>query len=349
MRILIDARPLADATSGGVARVARGVIEAFIALNATDEIVLATTGTTKPDVTSLESSLVRHIHLSIPNKLWSLATFLGITSLDREMEKRTGKIDAVFLPNIGFVGAIKKPYVLLLHDLSFLIEPKWFSMKMRLWHNAVGAKTLIRNATKLLAVSETTKQDAMRLLGIPAERIDVIPIGSTLPTQTAPSTSLGMTREKYLLALGWNDPRKNAKTVARAFEILKRDPIYADLDLVIVGRDVLRPSDNELASLYKNAAAFLYPSWYEGYGLPLHEAAAYSTPCIASITGALPETAPPGTLFVDPAKPQHWVEAIRSSLHILPLTKGELEGVPAAHSWDLAANILKRSLEIVIR
>lgn len=323
MRILIDARPLVDPLQGGVTRVARGVIKAFLKTT-TDEVILATTGSKNPDLTEFESATVRHVHLRLPNKLWSALTTIGIASLDRAIEKRVGKIDVVFLPNLGFAGALRRPYVLLIHDLSFLIEPQWFNRKGRWWHKAVHAKRLMTHATRILAVSQTTKRDVVQLLNIPGERIDVIAMGTTLPVpagQTDLSTSLEMTKGRYVLALGWNDVRKNARTADRAVTILNQDPQFADVRCVIVGRDVIKPSDSELAALYANAAAFLYPSWYEGYGLPLWEAASYGTPCIASTAGSLPETAPPSTRFADPTKPHHWTEVLRSVISDTTETK----------------------------
>ena len=162
--------------------------------------------------------------------------------------KKVGKIDAIFLPNLGFVGRIAmRPYILLLHDLSFLIEPRWFSLKSRLWHKAISAKRCIQNAAHLLAVSETTKRDAMRLLNIPEERITVIPIGFSLPS---PATHYSLDRggrdkpaptpNKYILALGGNDPRKNTGTAVRAVEDLRREKDFSDLELILVGAGLSR-------------------------------------------------------------------------------------------------------------
>ena len=140
----------------------------------------------------------------------------------------------------------------------------------------------------------------------------------------------------------------------RAVEDLRREKDFSDLELILVGAGLVppplvdgswvhhiqRPSDSELAALYSNASAFLYPSWYEGYGLPLHEAAAFGTPRIASTAGALPETAPPGTLFADPAKPHHWAEALKMALSMPkpPMITSDPE------AWSRAAAILSNTL-----
>jgi glycosyltransferase involved in cell wall biosynthesis len=91
----------------------------------------------------------------------------------------------------------------------------------------------------------------------------------------------------------------------------------------------------------KHASVFLYPSWYEGFGLPLHEAARFGTPCIASTAGALPETAPEGTHFAPPGKPHLWKKALEMVLTAPERyrTKTALQG------WEAAAKTIKNTLE----
>jgi glycosyltransferase involved in cell wall biosynthesis len=355
LRVLVDARPLVDPHSGGVGRVARQVIS-FL-LNSTTEIdwYLVTTGLKKPTLDSAisEHSAVHHIHLPWPNKLWSASAMLGAVSLDREAAKsllseedRPKRFDKAIILNLGFTGFLETPYALLLHDLSFMINPEWFTLKARYWHIAVNPKELIRRANRLFSVSETTARDAARLFGTPVKEIGVVKPGIKWDTgygirdseneasigNSESSSPYSLHSTPYALILGGGNPRKNVPTAIKAFEILKRDPAFANLHLVIVGEKkgrernshVLRPtsyvpfpSDIELDVLYQNASLFLYPSWYEGYGLPLHEAARYRIPCIASTDGALPETAPEGTLFVPPSKPHLWAEALRTVL-LLP-------------------------------
>lgn len=365
MRLIVDARPLTEPLRGGVGRVAFSLVDAFAAADPGTEIVCATTGSTLPALPGPLASRanVRHVHLKLPNKIWSSASFGGLVSLCEAAEKRAGKADAFFMPNLGFVGRLPTgiPTALLLHDLSFLIEPRWFRPKQRLWHRAVRAEKLIRGATRLLAVSETTKRDAVRLLNIPEGKIDVIPLGSTLsPTGdqlTTHDSRLTTNRlpTRYCLALGLGDPRKNAATAIEAVRLLRMEKGFEDVEIVIVGAHAMRPgraahaptwvhiigcpSDAELADLYRYAAAFLYPSWYEGFGLPLHEAAAHGTPCIASTAGALPETAPAGTIFANPAKPHHWTAALG-----LALARPGPEPPKVAGTWQTAAGILRSRL-----
>lgn len=320
MNILFDGRPLADKNSGGVKRVASGIVEALKKQN--ESITVITTGTKR-----LPSS---DQHLGLPNKFISLILWLHLTSLDRLFKHNA---DLLLLPNIGWLGTPKIPYALIVHDLSFLIEPKWFSWKSRIWHYLINTKKQIQNAKILFAVSEHTKRDLIRLLNISPSHIVVIPLG--LDSKFQASSFKLQAPPPYLLALGAKDPRKNA---ALSHTVAKE----TGLELKLIGdKNLGRVTDKQLAELYAHATVFLYPSWYEGFGLPLHEAAMYETPCIASTAGALPETAPQGTVFASPAKPQHWIQAIKTIQKNPSLYKT----TTTLSNWEPAARQIIRSLE----
>ena len=351
-RFLIDARPIVDPRGGGVRNVAEQVIKSILDTNAQADYFFVTTGFKKPLLPDwiIRNEHAHHIHIAWPNKLWSAAAMFGAVTLDGEAGKqlpveegRSKKFDKVLILNLGFTGFLETPYALLLHDLSFVINPKWFTFKTRLWHMiAVNPKELIRRAQKLFSVSETTARDAERIYGVSAKEIAVVRPGVRSSQLVGESVSQSVSSyalrpTPYALVLGAGNPRKNVPTAIKAFEILKREPEFSNLELVVIGekqkrgargegREITTPvafnaidyrlptTDSELDSLYANASVFLYPSWYEGYGLPLHEAARFNTPCIASTDGALPETAPEGTIFVPPSKPHLWAKAIRDAL-----------------------------------
>ncbi len=336
--ILVDARSLVDPNAGGVGRVARRALAALVLQADGAHFAFVTTGAVKPALPEpfASQASVTHVHIPIPNKIWSAMCMFGITSLDREAARRAGKsADAVLLPNIGFVGRLAVPYALILHDLSFLIEPRWFTPRMRLWHRAVNASGQIRRAVRLFCVSETTARDAERLLNIPRDRLEVfhpgtgaeIETGNLEPRSHNTGQEFPVPYSQYVLAFNDANPRKNIGTAVAAVSKLREDPEFSDLRLVIIGPDPNRSpltadrtapwitrlshiDDAALSDLYSRASALLYPSWYEGFGLPLHEAARYGTPCLASVHGALPETAPQGTLLIPPAKPHLWAAAL---------------------------------------
>jgi glycosyltransferase involved in cell wall biosynthesis len=314
MKVLMDGRSLLRPWMGGVPRLASQLVPAIKAALEPDELVTVVTGlgTAKP----------------LPNKLVAFLTWTGLSSFDRLF--RNEHADVLFLPNIEFVGRPALPYALLVHDLSFLIEPRWFNWKMRIWHKVVKPRVLIKNASALFTVSETSKHDLMRLLGIPAERITVIPMGldETEPTDELRMTNYELRDEtdnrnskfeirnsRFILCLGANNHRKNTECVIAAHTELIKQEKYKDVKLVITGSlECPRPSYPDLFALMRDASVFCYPSWYEGFGMPLHEAARFGTPCIASTASSLPEIAPQGTRFASPAKPQHWLEAICQTL-----------------------------------
>jgi len=316
MKVLVDGRPLLRPWMGGVPRLASGLVPALADALKPHETVIATTG----------------LKNGLPNKLVATLTFTGLSSYDRFFAKE--KADVLFLPNLEFVGKPKIPYALLVHDLSFLIEPRWFGWKSRVWHKLVKPKMLIKDAAHLFAVSETTKRDLVDLLGIEAARITVIPLGLDRE-EPFPTKREG----RYILSLGGT--RKNVECLIAAHGELTKQEKYQDVKLVMTGTPELkRPTYPELFALMRDAAVFCYPSWYEGFGLPLHEAARFGTPCIASTSGSLPEIAPPGTLFAPPSKPQFWVEAIcqvldRSEAHRTTTNLGD---------WKPAGTLIAENL-----
>jgi len=357
MHILVDARPIVDADSRGVAAVVFDVLQRIVK-DPDAEFVFVTTGwniPTLPDPFKTHPRIT-HTHIRIPNKLWTALSILNLVSLDKAAAKKTSQtFDQVFIGNLGFTGLLATPYTLLLHDLSFLIEPSWFSLKSRIWHRAVHCKRLIRNAEKILCVSEATRRDVERQMAEGRWQKDA---SCLLPPASCPlievftphirPTQLNLESNDsplptphsspFVLAMGGGNPRKNIQTAIVAVEQLRLEPAFTNLKLVIIGAPkrecaskrhssrvprtsyqswistLSTISDLDLDRLYASASCFLYPSWYEGYGLPLHEAARFGCPCIASSAGALPETAPPKTMFVPPSKPQLWVGALRDVL-----------------------------------
>ncbi|MBE7525113.1 glycosyltransferase family 4 protein [candidate division WWE3 bacterium] len=320
--LLVDARPLADPHAGGVRRVAEQILLALIKRDVADW-TFVTTGSRIPGLPAIFQNRIEHVHIKWPNKLWTAATSFGTVSLDRATRRITGRTyDAAILPNLGFSGYMEIPYALVLHDLSFLIEPSWFRNTSRLWHRAVNVREQTRRANRIFCVSETTARDATRLLDIPKDKLEVFHPG--IPPLPAPSPMGHAPSAPYVMTLNERDPRKNIGTAIETVHALRKEEVFRDLELVIAGcgregteegiRRLGRISDAELAELYASASAFLYPSWYEGFGLPLHEAARFGIPCLASAHGSLPETVPAGTLLLPPMKPHLWISMLRDVL-----------------------------------
>ena len=148
MKILIDARPLVDPQSGGVRRVGLGLVKAICHQATNDTITLLTTGRKKRQIPFQLPSHVKHLHLNWPNKILSACLISGV-SLETFLPE---KYDTAFFPNLAFTGHLYTPSVALIHDLSFCIEPEWFSGKERLWHKMVKPKTFMKQMNTLFAV-----------------------------------------------------------------------------------------------------------------------------------------------------------------------------------------------------
>ena len=198
------------------------------------------------------------------------------------------------------------PLVLTVHDLAVLRHPETFNRWTREYSRRVLPR-LARRARCVIAVSKFTAGETVELLGVDEQRVRVVPHGVSEPF-TAHGEAAG---GEYVLAVGTLEPRKNLARVALAAE-------RAGVELRVVGPqgwgDVEVDSagyvsDDQLARLYRGAAALVYPSLYEGFGLPVLEAMASGTPVVTS-PGAPAEVSGGAAVIVDPLE----VEAIAAGI-----------------------------------
>ncbi len=237
------------------------------------------------------------------------------------------------------------PLVVTVHDLSFCLYPETFRPAQRRYQQALTRWTA-RHAERVIAVSASTKADLVRLFGVPAERVVVVPNGVDDSFRPLPAATVEAFRrrqglpERFLLCVATIEPRKN---IPRLLEALARVPEAPPL--VICGgqgwyydtveatierlglRDRVRLAgfipQAELPLWYNAATWFVYPSLYEGFGLPALQALACGTPAIVSRASSLPEVVGDAALLVDPFA----VEAIAAAL------------ARALHEPDLAATL----------
>lgn len=310
MRTLIDGSCLLDPHPTGVTIAVRQLLkEGRIPIEGEARIV--SYGMEAPSQAQREIVSIPWNHRLVPSKLIHALCGSGLRSFDRLF----GPTDRLLLPNLNIVGIPRVPYDLLVHDLSFLIHPWWFSAKMRAWHRLARPRTLIKHAERLFAVSEWTKQDLMQYLDIPEERITVTEIPVHPLTRNTEPRPLA---EPYFLLLSAQDDRKNARCVEIAFlEVLKTHP-HAKLVLIGKRGASLHPniihypylSPTERTTWLQHATALLYPSWYEGMGIPPQEAAMLGVPVFASGSGVVARTAPKGASLLPPHRPELWKSAM---------------------------------------
>jgi glycosyltransferase involved in cell wall biosynthesis len=291
--------------------------------------------------------------------------------------------DAVFAPNFVPPPTRSRRVILTVHDLAFRRFPETAPMATRRWLTRLESS--LRRAAQVIVVSEQTRRDLLESCpGLAArltERLTVVPLGVDADTfRPAPPDAVEAARRRYavdgpyLLSLGGIEPRKNLPALIRAYAALPQD---VRPTLVIVGPvapwnpegwNLVRPSLEELpphvrdrvvvtgyvsevdkVALLSGAEALVYPSLYEGFGLPVLEAMACGTPVLTSNVSALPDTAGKAALLVDP----HDGEDIAAGMERL-LTDGVLQGTlrdagvarAAEFSWDetarMTADVLRR-------
>lgn len=195
----------------------------------------------------------------------------------------------------------RAPLIVTVHDLAVLRHPDAFPR----WHRSSGALALrgaMRVADAVVAVSGFTRAELVELLDVPLERIRVVPNGvDPVFSPDGPSTE-----GDYVLAVGTLEPRKNlagAVAAARLAGVELRVAGAAGWGGVMTAGWVGEPRDEELAALMRGARCLVYPSLYEGFGVPIVEAMACGTPVVTSRGGATEEVAGGAAVLVDPLDP----------------------------------------------
>jgi glycosyltransferase involved in cell wall biosynthesis len=252
--------------------------------------------------------------------------------------------DVLFVPSHVLPIVHPRRSVVTVHDLGYSAFPK-AHRRFNRWYLQAGTRFSARTAGHVLADSQATKDDLVRLCGLDPARVTVAYLGRDAAlapvTDSARLTQvqerLGIARSgslrPYVLTVGTLQPRKNLVRLIDAFARIR--PTQPDLCLVLAGQrgwlsdpifqrveelglqeSVLFPgfvSDDDLPALLSGALVFAFPSLYEGFGFPVLEAQACGTPVLTSTTSSLPEVAGEAALLVDPMS----TEAIADGLHQL--------------------------------
>lgn len=230
--------------------------------------------------------------------------------------------------------------IVTVHDLIFLRYPQFYK-PIDVFFYKLKARHACRKADRILAVSECTKRDIVRFFNIPPDKIQVIYQGCEprFAENPGPSVLTAVRRryglpENFLLFVGSIEARKNLLVAVKALELLRDD--CPDLHLVAVGKRTPYTAQTEayaaahglsgrlhclhglpnddLRALYHAARLFVYPSLYEGFGIPIIEAIQAGLPVIAATGSCLEEAGGPAGLYIAPDDAPAWAEAIRRLL-----------------------------------
>jgi glycosyltransferase involved in cell wall biosynthesis len=251
-----------------------------------------------------------------------------------------------------------------IHDLAPLDHPEWFSGRFAKWYKWL-LPPLARRVEHLIVISQYTKSRIVDCLGVEPERITVIPNGIDAQFQVADAAAIaGMRNElgisrPYLLYVGSLEPRKNLGRLLEAWGAVE-DSVPNDIELIVAGAPgrtlvfsrlevehvptrvhfVDYVPEQHLAPLYSGAIAMIYPSLYEGFGLPPLEAMACGAPVITSKTTSLPEVTGDAAILINPAQVNEIADAIVQVVECAGL-RAEMRsrGREQARqfSWDRAA------------
>jgi glycosyltransferase involved in cell wall biosynthesis len=254
--------------------------------------------------------------------------------------------------------SLDRPYVVTIHDMSLALLPECSTWKMRLIVPRVLPR-VARRARLVLVPSIATRDDVVRLLSVDPGRVRVIPHAAPRAFAEAPFAS-APGGPPYFLFVGNLEPRKNLARALRAFARVA--PSLPGHRFLIVGRpgwkyaDVLREAarpelagrvelrgyvgEDELPALYRGAAAFVYPSLYEGFGLPVIEAMACGAPVLTSRVSALPELAEGAAVLVDPYDETALAEALQAlatDAGLRERLRADGRARAAQYSWEATA------------
>jgi glycosyltransferase involved in cell wall biosynthesis len=209
---------------------------------------------------------------------------------------RQNDAELLCLMNTGPIGYKNKKTVI--HDLAFLRHPEWYSKRARIFFKLIVTNT-IKTSKELIAVSDFTKNEILDLIGFEEDKIIVKNPKVSRKLIELSKNSYANKYGRYILTVGSLEPRKNLITLLKAFDEAKLE----EVKLIIVGAENKRVfnsvnfkkyygrdnilflgyiSDEELVSLYQNTELFVYPSLYEGYGLPVKEAELFTKNIISN-------------------------------------------------------------------
>ena len=297
--------------------------------------------------------------------------------LQFRLKKNNFNLDIVHSPeNAALFAKLKhQRKVITVHDTTGYLFSETFTLITRLRCGLLFPRTL-RTADKIIADSNSTKRDLINYFNVPAEKIKVILLAADEKFKPLDHEEINEVKQRYkldfpfILYVGTLEQRKNIPTLIKAFYKLKKDEtkqklviaggkgwkykeIFETIDKLNLQKDVIFTGyvlDEDLPALYNAADLFVYPSLYEGFGLPPLESMACGTPVITSNTSSLPEVVGDAGIMVDPYDVDRLADAMHKVLSNEELREDMIKrGLERAKmfSWDKTARETLRVYEEV--
>lgn len=331
MKIGIDIRTLMDAQYSGVSEYTLNLIQNILKLDSKNDYRLFYNSARDISgrMPEFDYPNAKVITFNYPNKILNYIGFKlsGLPKIDKLLD-----VDVFFMPHMNFIAFSKNAKnILTIHDLSFLRYGGFFSLRKNFWHRMLNIGKMVKQADKIVAISESTKNDIIELCGAAPDKIKVIHSGIGKEFRVIDKDDARMPEikdkyglpDKFIFFLGTIEPRKNLEGLIIAFDILRmRNPELSSYKLIIAGgrgwksgsifkawqksahKDDIRflgyIDREDKPYLYNLASLFVYPSFYEGFGFPPLEAMACGAPVITAFSSSMPEIAGNAGLMVDP-------------------------------------------------
>ena len=367
MRVAIDARKLHDF---GIGTYIRNLLRQLARIDTSNEYVLLCH---EPDL-DLANSLgpnFRAVLESSPN--YSIREQFHVPWV-----LRRERPDVYHAPHYVLPPAVSCASVVTIHDCIHLMFPQYLPSRMAYAYARSVMWAAARRAQRIITVSEASKRDILHFFNVPPEKVVVVP--NAIDERflvPPPEIELARVRERYQLQHGFVlyagniKPHKNLVRLIEAFSQIRQGP-FQELKLLIIGDQIsklpaLRRAvhqlklhkhvrflgyipDETLAVLYRSAEVFVFPSLYEGFGLPPLEAMASGTPVVTSNTSSLPEVTGGAAVLVDPYDVGSIVDGVRRVLTDPSLAaelrrKGPLRA--RQFSWERSVAKTKELYELV--
>jgi glycosyltransferase involved in cell wall biosynthesis len=317
VRIAIDVRKLHDF---GIGTYIRNLLRYLAQLDHSGEYVLICRPADRASIAAIAPNFTPLIDRSEP---YSISEQFTIPA-----RLLRHSVDLFHAPHYVLPPFVPGPAIVTIHDCIHLMFPQYLPNRLAYAYAKASLWAAAHRAARVLTVSETSKTDIVRYCGIAADRVTVIYNAIDERFLREPSgQEISDTRERYqldgpfVLYVGNIKPHKNLERLIEAFHLVRREG-FERLKLLIIGDQISKfprlrravdryklhkhvrflgfvPNDT-LASLYRLATVFAFPSLYEGFGLPPLEAMASGTPVVASNTSSLPEVLGDAAVLVDP-------------------------------------------------
>jgi glycosyltransferase involved in cell wall biosynthesis len=265
----------------------------------------------------------------------SLPSNLGWMLTGLPHAARRARLDLFHAPSYTTPFGGPRPVVLTIHDVSYERHPEWYPYKRDPLRRAFYRRSA-RTADRIITDSQFSKSEIAAAYDVAPDAIDVVPLASAAAFCAGPPLALPSGwPSRYVLHVGDLHTRRNLAMVARAVAAARRrcDRKGQELTLVLVGQDrgsgdmlreISRQADGaaplviflhsatevNLLALYRSAVALVYPSRYEGFGLPLLEAMSCGAPVIAARSSSIPEVVGDAAVLLDPDDEPGWAAAI---------------------------------------